>query len=100
MPSTTEREYAVKAFKALEDAGWVLTSADNGEEEIYPSVVAVAVEHVQACEMGSVTFIHPMHGSATFCLLFQGGEPNEVIYDYWSFIRGENVIDKILDQIA
>jgi hypothetical protein len=99
MPSTTERGYAVKAFRALALAGWVLETADNGEEEIRPTSVTAAVEHVEACEECSITMTHPEHGSATFCLLFQGGEPNEVIYDYWFKTGAENVIDQILDSL-
>jgi len=78
----TEHDYAIAAVAALQDAGWSLTRADNGEESIRPESVQAAIEHVEACEMGSVTMEHGTYGLATFGLLFQAGVPEEVIYDY------------------
>lgn len=78
----TEHDYAVAALKALQDAGWTLLRADNGEESIRPDSVLAAIKHVQACEMGSVTMAHGTYGRATFGLLFQAGVPEEVLYDY------------------
>lgn len=78
----TEYDYATTALTALQDAGWSLTRADNGEESIRPETVQAAVEHVQACELGSVSMQHATLGRATFGLLFQAGQPEEVIYDY------------------
>lgn len=97
----TEHDYAVAALTALQDAGWSVTGADNGEESIQPDSVLAAVEHVEACEVGSVTMTHATHGRATFGLLFQAGEPEEVIYDY-SYKTDESgaAIEAVLERLS
>lgn len=80
----TERTYALRALAALRSEGWRLVEVDAyGDDEPRPvETDAEAVEAVEAVEMGAVTLAHPDHGAATLRLLFQGGEPEEVIYDY------------------
>ena len=94
----TERTYALRALAALRSGGWRLVEVDDGADEPRPvKTDAEAVEAVEAVEKGAVTLAHPDHGAATLHLLFQGGEPEEVIYDYSA--RDLDAIDNALASV-
>jgi sugar/nucleoside kinase (ribokinase family) len=79
----TERTYAIRALAALRSEGWRLIEVYDGGLQPRPvETDAEAVEAVEAVEMGAISLTHPNHGAATLHLLFQNGEPEEVIYDY------------------
>lgn len=77
----TERTYAVRALKALERQGWCIFGTSESGAIVGGRTATRAVEDVMAVEMGAIVVIHPTHGRATLHLLFQNGEPEEVIYD-------------------
>lgn len=80
----TERTYAINAILNLQDAGWTLSSASDGEERIVPTSATAAVEHVMATEHGAVRLVKG-HQRINLSMLFQGSdEGEEVIYDYSS----------------
>lgn len=83
MPQT-ERTYAIRALAALRSEGWRLVEVEAyGDDEPWPVVTdAEAVKAIEAVETGAVILAHPEHGAATLHLLFQNGEPEEVVYDY------------------
>jgi len=79
----TERTYALRALAALRSDGWRLAEVYDGGIRPRPvKTGAEAVEAVEAVEMGAISLTHPNYGTATLRLLFQNGEPEEVIYDY------------------
>lgn len=79
----TERTYAINAILNLQDAGWTLTRASDGEERITPTSATAAVEHVMATEHGAVRLVKGEH-RVTLSMLFQGGDGEDCIYDYSS----------------
>lgn len=80
---TTEHAAATGAIRNLQRAGFEIASAyDGGERLRGPMSASAAVDFVQAAEEGSVTMAHPEHGRVTLSILFQGGAPEEVVYDY------------------
>jgi hypothetical protein len=81
MAFTTERSYAIGALHYLMAHGWELAAASDGEERIKPTSATAAVAHVMATEHGAVKLVRG-EDYVTLSLLFQGGEPDEVIYDY------------------
>lgn len=79
----TERTYAVRTLSALVGSGWSIVAVDDGGDEPMRDTFTptTAVDAVRAVEQGAIIIRHPEHGRAILFLLFQGGEPEEVIYD-------------------
>lgn len=104
MPQT-ECTYALRALAALEAHGWQVAAVDNGGNELLkitgPTPVMrhlTAIVAIEAVEQGAVIMHHPVKGSATLCLLFQNGEPEEVIYD--TRASSEDALDAVEDALA
>ncbi len=95
----TERTYALRALAALRSDGWRLAEVYDGGIRPRPvKTDAEAVEAVEAVEMGAISLTHPNYGTATLRLLFQNGEPEEVIYDYTA--RDLDALDAIDNALA
>jgi hypothetical protein len=102
----TERTYAIRALVALRSEGWQMTAAldaegdalryeDAGVGETWPTA---AVDWIEAAEHGRVILQHPTHGAGSVALLFQDGEPEEVIYD--ASARTTEALDAIDNALA
>lgn len=79
----TERTFAIRALSRLSRAGWHILGVDDGEGmERRMFSPTSAVDRIEAVEHGYVRVVHEKLGAATVCLLFQGGEPDEVVYDF------------------
>lgn len=93
----TERTFAVRFLKSLERQGWCIFAMSEHGTIVGGRTPTRAVEGVMAVEQGAIRVVHPTHGSATLHLLFQGGEPEEVIYDISaSTIPTFDIIDQAL----
>ena len=80
---STERAYAVAVVSKLLGEGFTIKATWDGEEYTKaPLTPRQAVDAVEAVEHGIVILDHQELGRVKLSLLFQGGEPLEVICDY------------------
>lgn len=77
----TEYTYALRGLANLQAGGWVIREAGDPEGTISTDDARTALDWVRSIEHGAIRLQHPMYGVAVLSLLFQGGEPEEVIYD-------------------
>ena len=99
---TTEHAAATGTIYNLQRAGFEIASAyDGGERLRGPMSASAAVDFVRAAEEGSVTMVHPDHGRVTLSMLFQGGNPEEVVCDYSAKDSATlDLVANLLDQTA
>lgn len=98
---STEHSYATGAIRALSRIGFTIDYATDGEERVRaPLSATAAVDHVRGTDHGAVVLVHPTLGRLTLCLLFQNGEPEEVIYDMSAQEHATlDVVDAILEPL-
>lgn len=97
-----QRKFAIRSIEALQREGWALVYAWDGGEKLTADLTpARAVDWVEGAEMGSVRMKHPTHGAVSLHLLFQHGEPEDVIYDMSaSSDETLNEADRVLSAVS
>jgi len=78
----TEYTFALRSLESLKEDGWTIRGAGDQESTIVTDDARQALDYVASIEHGAIRIQHRDHGSANLSLLFQGGDPEDVIYDF------------------